>query len=270
MELKEALVIVLVFLFPLTVYCVVLAMVNRRRHPVVVSGPWDFLGVVLGQSGFLLAGGPAILSNLVLPGRLLRLPESQSEADWRPALLAVLLALYFVALVVGVLLVARLRREVTSVYNIEPSRFDEVFGRVLDQLGFPWTRAGNRFYLRVSGPTPAAGAEHPAVEQVTAAGPGSPEAPVRTAPFPPAAALEVKAVIEVEPFPSMHHVTVRWSLVGPALRQEVEGELTRALAGVVTRDNPTGGWFLSAASALFLVMGAVVLLLLASRILFGA
>ncbi len=66
----------------------------------------------------------------------------------------------------------------------------------------------------------------------------------------------------------MHHVTVRWGLVGPSLRQEVEGEMTRALAAVVTRDNPSGGWFLSAAATLFLIMSAVVLFLLVTNILF--
>jgi hypothetical protein len=52
------------------------------------------------------------------------------------------------------------------------------------------------------------------------------------------------------------------------VRREVEGELTRSLAGVVTRDNPTGGWFLSAAATLFLIMATVVLLLLVTNIVF--
>ncbi len=165
MELREALLIVLAFLFPLAVYCLVLASVNRRRHPVVVSGRWDFLGVVLALSGFLVAGGPAILSNLVSAwrgsGRLAGVPDPASGYDWRPAVLRVLLAAYFAALVAGVALALRRRRGVTSVYNVDPDRFDEVLGRALDQLGFAWTRAGNRFYLRASGPLPSAKPEQP-------------------------------------------------------------------------------------------------------------
>jgi hypothetical protein len=270
MELKEALVIVLAFLAPLTVYCVALAAVNRRRRPVVVSGAWDFLGLVLGLSGFLVAGGPAILSNLVSawhgPGRVLRLPDPESGEDWRPAVLAVLLALYFAGLVAGVAVMAWRRRRVTSVYNVDTGRLEEVLGRVLDQLGFSWTRAGNRFYLRVSEP-PASGSNRPSAEEVMAAGAVGAAASVGTAP-PPSAAAEQTAVIDLEPFPAMHHVTVRWSLVGQAVRREVEGELTRSLAGVLTYNNPSGGWFLSAASMLVLVMATVVLLLLVTNILF--
>jgi hypothetical protein len=272
MELREALLIVLAFLFPLTVYCLVLASVNRRRHPFVVSGRSDFLGLVLALSGFLVAGGPAILSNLVSvwrgPGRLSGVPDPESGYDWRPVVLRVLLAVYFAALVAAVALVLRQRRGVTSVYNMDPDRFDEVLGRALDQLGYSWARAGNRFYLRVPAPLPSAKPEQPAVGQITAAGAVSLEAPVHTAPLAPAAVPEQNAVIEVDPFPAMHHVTVRWGLVGPSLRQEVEGEVTRALAGVVTRENPSGGWFLSAAATLFLIMSAVVLFLLVTNVLF--
>jgi hypothetical protein len=272
MELKEALVIVLAFLFPLTIYCLVLASLNRRRHPVAVSGPWDVLGVVLALSGFLVAGGPAVLSNLVSawhgPGRLARLPLPASGDDWRAVVLGVLLAVYFAALIAAVAVAVRRRRRVTSVYNVEPARFDEVLGRALDQLGFPWTRAGNRFYLRVAEPLPPVESERPAVEQITAGGPAAPHAPVQTAPLPPDAAAGENAVIELDPFPSMYHVTVRWGPAGPAVRREVEGELTRSLAGVVTRDNPTGGWFLSAAATLFLIMATVVLLLLVTNIVF--
>jgi hypothetical protein len=271
MELKEALVIVLAFLAPLTVYCVVLAALNRRRRPVVMSGVWDFLGVVLGLSGFLVAGGPAILSNLVSAwhGRVSRLPNPDADYDWRPAVLAGLLAVYFVALAVGVAVVAWRRRGVTSVYNVAPEHFEELFGRVLDRLGLSWTQAGNRFYVSAAGPPAAAAPDRPTAEEITAAGAVSPTAPVRTAPPPPMApAPGQSAVIDVEAFPSMYHVTVRWGQVGQAVRREVEGELTRSLAGVVTHNNPSGSWFLSAASVLVLVMATVVLLLLVTNVLF--
>jgi hypothetical protein len=249
MELKEALFIVLAFLFPLMVYCLVLAVLNRRPHPVIVAGPWDFLGVVLALSGFLVVGGPAILSNLTTSshGLFAAAPAAAGESGVNPrqVFLVLLLVLYFAGLAGAIVVVLRRRRDVTGVYNVAPAVFDEVFGQVLDQLGFSWTRAGNRFYLRVSEPVPAVG-----VEKLTA--------------------LETQAVIEVDPFPLMHHVSVRWDEADRPLRQEVEGELGRALSEVHTRYNPVGGWFLSATAMLFLVLVGVLLLLLMARFLSGS
>src|SRR5438105_7311042 len=50
----QLLVSFLVFLFPLALYCLFLAYINRGRHPFVVSGVWDSVGLVLALSGFLL------------------------------------------------------------------------------------------------------------------------------------------------------------------------------------------------------------------------
>lgn len=248
MELKEALVMVLVFLFPLLVYCLVLASLNRRPHPVVVSGPWDFLGMVLGLSGFLVAGGPAVLSNLTTGWDVLRrAPDGPAAVSPRQVLLGALLLVYFAVLVAGVVLALRRRRDVTSVYNVDPAAFDEAFGEVLDDLGYSWARAGNRFYLSARAPLPAA--------------PGEPPAPAK-----PSEGGE-SVVVEVDPFPLMYHVSVRWGRLGPALRQELEGELARSLAEVPTRANPAGNWFLSAAATLFLLMAAVLLFLLAANVL---
>jgi hypothetical protein len=254
MELKEALVILLTFLVPLMVYCLVLAVLNRRPHPVVVAGAWDFLGVVLGLSGFLVVGGPAILSNLTTIHAGFR-PAEEGEAlpvVPRALLLGVVLVTYFVAVIVGIAVALRRRRDVTSVYNVHPAVFDEVFGQVLDQLGLSWARAGNRYYLSARAPQPALSAP----EDVAAAAP------------PPPSGWEASSVVEVEPFPLMQHVTMRWGRLDAGVRQEVEGELTRDLAGVHTRYNPAGGWFLSATTTLFLMIGLLLMLLLASKVLF--
>jgi hypothetical protein len=267
MELKEALYVVLAFLFPLWVYCLFLAALNRRPHPVVVAGPWDFVGVVLALSGFLLVGGPAILSNLA--ATLHGPPGGENETLWwflRQVLFGALLTVYFLVLVVVIGVALWRRRGVTSVYNIDPDVFDEVIGQVFDQLGFGWARAGSRFYLRV--PEPVAGpkeTEAARPEPTTAI-----ETEPRSGPLPPLPepGPGTTAVIEVEPFPPLHHVSVRWNLGGRSVRQEVEGELTRALAAVRTRYNPAGGWFLSAAAGLFLLMFFVLLFLLVAKVLF--
>jgi len=51
------------------------------------------------------------------------------------------------------------------------------------------------------------------------------------------------------------------------LRQEVEGELARALTGVPTRYNPVSGWFLSLSAMLFVLLVAVLIFLLLANIL---
>ena len=54
----------LAFIFPLGIYCLILGLINRRERPLLVSGPWDFAGVLFAVSGFLLFIGPAVLSSL--------------------------------------------------------------------------------------------------------------------------------------------------------------------------------------------------------------
>ena len=56
------------FLFPIALYCTVLGMINRRAQPLMVSGAWDFVGVLLATSGFLLFVGPAMLSGTFRQG----------------------------------------------------------------------------------------------------------------------------------------------------------------------------------------------------------
>ena len=58
---------VLVFLFPLAIYCLIVSLLNRRPRPVMVSGTWDFAGVLFAVSGFLLLGGPVMLTSLSEP-----------------------------------------------------------------------------------------------------------------------------------------------------------------------------------------------------------
>src|SRR6476661_8012817 len=49
-------------LAPLAIYFLWLAFVTRRDQPTVISGPWDFVGLVAGLSGFILFGGGLVLS----------------------------------------------------------------------------------------------------------------------------------------------------------------------------------------------------------------
>jgi hypothetical protein len=250
MELKEALAITLALLSPLAVYCLVLSFVNRRPRPLLVSGPLDFLGVLLALSGFLVVGGPAALSTLVANWHGLdqMAPPGLGRPDggWGRILLGVLLALYAVGVVGGVVVMLRRRRRMTAVYNVDPAEFDAALGRVFDGLGYSWTRSGNRYYVRAGTLSPAGKGP---------AGDSLPEA------------HDAAHVIEVEPSPGLWHVLLLWGQTAPAVRREVEGELGRTLGQVRSGPNPAGGWFLSAASMLFLLLFAVLLLLLAADVL---
>jgi hypothetical protein len=55
----------IVSLFPLAVYCLILAGINRRDRPLVVRGVWDFAGVLAALSGILLWTGPVLLQHLM-------------------------------------------------------------------------------------------------------------------------------------------------------------------------------------------------------------
>src|SRR5271154_6686602 len=79
----------LVFLFPVAAYCLFVAMLNSRHHPTMISGPWDFAGVLFALSGFLLAGGPAMLGAFysgwripVSQGRMPTLATLSTDSWW--------------------------------------------------------------------------------------------------------------------------------------------------------------------------------------------
>ena len=55
--------ILLAFLLPFSIYLLLLGNLNRRPHPVLVPGTWDFAGVLFAASGFLLVVGPAVISS---------------------------------------------------------------------------------------------------------------------------------------------------------------------------------------------------------------
>jgi hypothetical protein len=201
-------------LLPPAVYCLALASLNHRPRPTVVPGPWDFLGVLLATSGFLIFGGPAVLSALhegLQPrGRFVELRGYDGSAGWWPALWLV----YFVIVVTGVAWVLWRRRLVTSVYNVDADRFPQWFGQLLDRLGCVWARRGDVFYVGRTNP----------------------------------------AVVELGLAPGLRHVTLRWESGAGVLRRQLESELRSALAGVAPPPNPLVGWFLSVATALFAVL----------------
>jgi len=252
-----------VFLFPVAVYCWALAMVNRRLRPLVVPGPWDLVGLLFAVSGFLLVAGPFILSGLYYEA-LREMPPGHGRS--LAAVLAelllnewVLLLVYYGLVVAGALLLLRIRRAKTIVYNVDPAELEGVLTRCLIRLGLYWTRQGKQFIVTAAAPEPVEGVPEAAKDKLT----------TKVLPlFPSAASAEAEsAVVDLEPFSAMYHVTLNWRAAGGSLRDTIETDLRRALAEIQTPDNPAAAWLLGAAGCLFGLMFFSILVLILGGLL---
>jgi hypothetical protein len=253
--------IVVAFLVPLSVYCLILGLINRRRRPLMVSAAWDFVGLLFAASGFLAFGLPGLLNGFTERGRQAALfgrPASGGGAwawlaDLFDGLCATLfsagngtvLVAYFLLVVAGSAYVLWRRRSQTAVYNVHPEVLDEVLAGVLDAAGLAWSRAGNRYFIARPGkgdPPPERRGAYPATAED----------------------IERSAYLEMEPAPALCHATLRWETEDADLRKQVEAELAGALAGVRTEDNPTAAWLMTAGIVLLLtttiIFGLVVIL----------
>jgi hypothetical protein len=238
--------ILLAFLLPFSIYLLLLGNLNRRPHPVLVPGTWDFAGVLFAASGFLLVVGPAVISSgsegwrmFWLFGARAGLPAVDEGAARFWGFLA---ALYFGAIVGSAAYLLRQRRSLTAVYNVEPELFEKVLTQVFGALGLNPLRSGNLFVFG-SGSAFTAPRREPVAIQAPH------HLPARTTPvggdgFGTAESelIGETALLEVEPFALLRHVTLRWEPDGTLLRREVEAELERTLAQTPTVANPVGDW----------------------------
>jgi len=253
------------FLFPLAVYCLGLGFLHRRRHPLVVPGPWDFAGVLFAVSGFLAFGLPRVLQNLFDGWQAFLLHPSRRvewlvDVSWYVRIAA--LAGYFLAVVLGAAAVLRLRRRVTVVYNVEPAAFDDACAQALDGLGLAWERLGNRILVAAADDRdPAVPAPHHA--HISAR--PLPAGPLEAAPglaLPGGSLREQRPVLQLEVRPAPSHVLLRWTeFESPTPRPEIEAALAGTLARVWTRENAAAGWFL--ASGCLLLCSTFLFLMLA-------
>jgi hypothetical protein len=274
--------IFLAVLIPIGIYCLVLAVINRRQHPVVVPGPWDFVGVLFAASGILIVGGPAILTGIYKHWRLTWLLGQTRSLEgvgdnW--SFWISLWLLYFGVVAGGSAFVLWHRRRLTSIYNIELAVFTEVLIRVLDRLGLEWRRNGTcRLLVRFRESPFEAGSERIAPPVVTRpsqaaasrvlADRGQPHA-LHTAISTQRSSTSAHpwAELALEAFPATRHVTLHWMSQNEAIRLEVETELAKALAQMRTRRNPVGAWFLFLGLGLNFSAFFVLLALFVTRIL---
>jgi hypothetical protein len=122
------------------------------------------------------------------------------------------------------------RRGTTAIYNVEPGVVEDEVEAACARLGIEAVRSGGVFVFGL-----AAGRE--------------------------------STVLEVETFPAMKHVTLRWDSVGAPARRAVEAELDRGLDRVGPAYHDTGAW-LTMAGAGLLGLSALIVLALALRMLY--
>ena len=256
--------IFLAFLFPLGIYLLVLACFHRNQHPVMVSGRWDFAGILFAGSGFILLGGPAILEGFYerwrLTGALGRMGFFtilfENWYFWAGTWL-----FYFIIIVAISVIALRRRANQTSIYNIEPAKLDELIPESLSRLGIDWHELRPRaFLLKV----PALGKDFAlASSQESELSEAPPASDRKTIHSPSGAPIS----LELEPFAQLRHVTLRWSVGDHWLRTDVEAELGRILEQVHTQNNPVGGWLMTISSSIFMITFGILCFALAVRII---
>lgn len=195
-----------VFCFiPFSLYFLWLAFVTRRPRPTIISGQWDFVGLVAGLSGFLLFGGAIVLSLFQSNTRYwmrgnfesLRAAWGQEKVTW------ILLSSFYLLVVIGWITVTlAMRRRSLVVYNVEPVAFEAMLGEVLEQMNRPVERRGNVW--------------------------------ISTVPL-----------LELDRFVGGRTVTLRWLAEDRLLYQEVERLLREAIQTIPTDENPATRWLMA-------------------------
>jgi hypothetical protein len=230
----------LVCLLPLALYLLFLASLNKRPHPTLLNGRWDLACLLLGLSGFLLVGGPVLLSAFdsrlratIFEGNFGHIRQSLHPDA---TLWSILAGIYVAILAATILLLIRSRGRVAVIYNLAFEDTEHVLAAVFERLHLPWRKRSGIFEV---GSLPNDGTDPTG----KTAPPANGESPFR-----------MNSLLEVNAFPAMHHVTLRWSDEDPQVRRAVEVELDRTFPNIASPPNPAGGWFITASVALFLVM----------------
>jgi hypothetical protein len=249
-------------LLPLALYCLFLAWLNGSRRAWIVPGAWDFAGVLFALAGFLIAGGPFILTSINEPWRAfwLRGLRGAPNLDADHLMTYMVLGLGYFGAVVGISIYILLRRRFsTSIYNVDADSFESVLVQVMDGLGLRWVRSGDLVCWRGH----AATADDDTDWDNRSAAPvqmGIQANPDGASSKPRASSTSVEAsraepimqTLLLEHSPTLRHVSLHWKTVNGWPRQAIEGELNRCRGQLQARDNPVGFWMLVLATILIL------------------
>ncbi len=244
----------LIFLFPLALYCLALAYLNRGPRPIVISGVWDCIGLLFGLSGFLLGTVPLLLTTLIvrivdyLPGSAD--PDNAQRWVWLTA------AIYYTALAVGAVWLLAARRHKTVIYNVDIERFGERLTVALAELGLDALVESGRLIVAPAeaftaissngfSAAPLAGGVPPKRLSAPAGGPRHAE-------------------LRIDTFALFCHVTLHWERYSSAIRHDIERQLGRALEHAAAPDNPAVGWFLGFSGLVFgtIIMFAILVVVM--------
>lgn len=251
-EFALAICALLAFLLPVGFYCLILASVNRRGKPLIVSGVWDSVGLLFALSGFFLATLPMLLSEFYF-----RTFTLDGSGDFLALWLQhwILWVVYFLFLISGSALMILWRAHKTMIFNVDPELFAKALERTFANVGMAIKmRKEQRLIL-----APESRGETQESMAITQA---APKAAV-------AAKDSRYAELEIDSFPPMCHITLHWGNNAPEVRRQIENELEKNLESTAPLDNPAAGWFLNISGLIFgtllMVVLAFVILIVMSR-----
>jgi hypothetical protein len=256
-QVLHAFLIIPIFLFPMALYCLILAHVNRSRRPLMISGLWDSVGLLFALSGFLLWTMPTVLEGV--SDRLLAyLPGNGDPAvAWAQGVFVWLT--YYFLLLCGVLVMLVVRRHKTVIYNIDPELLRRRLLHTLAELGLDSVDQAGRLVVAPAEAFTITAA--PAIESFTAL-----SGQVHVADVPPIKTLSGArrgpryAEVSIEPLGALRNVTLHWENYAPTLRREIEQHLEHAIENAAAVDNPAATWLLSFSGLMFLAITAMAAL----------
>lgn len=236
---------VLAFLCPIGIYCFFLASINQRTKPLMVSGRWDAVGLLFAMSGFALVTVPTVAAAFYDRFIGVILSTFVFDPGW------MLWIAYHLAIFSGGWLMAMWRASTTEIYQVDPALFAKVLEGTLATLGLAAFRDKDRLILTSAKKSEAS--ESTGITQLPV-----PSSPDRV------------GLLQVDTFPAMCHVTLRWGQCRADLRRDIETELDKALVLAAPEENPAAGWFLSVSGLIFgaltmVVVSFVALIVLGKR-----
>ena len=236
--------LLLVFLFPLAVYLLVLASINRRERPILVSGVWDAIGLTVALAGVYLWIGPAILGTFYERGLL---PGTQGDSERRFEEIWTYYPLvwgaYYLLVLIGQAAMILSRRNKTSIYNVDALGLERLLVDCFRRRGFEIAASGNLFVFK-----PGTSVEITAHEAPPAA-----EPPRRTT-----------GAVELDRFDPLRHVTLQWFVDDRAVRNQIEIDLQARMDEAIAAENPAATWLMGLSGMLFglVILGAFFSILL--------